>query len=127
MLVAYLNSSLVRFLLFLSASSWAVERETVMMEEVLNVPSPFDRGTDELRREILLTFDQIVEKNNAIFINDVAELKLRLDQLVYQLFDINKTEQIANKIQICLTVSFDLSSSFSSFSSVFGVFQTETM
>lgn len=94
LLVAYLNSSLVRFLLFLSASSWGVERPTIMLEEVLNLPSPFDRGTDELRHEILLTFDRIVENNDVIFSNEVAELRLRLDQLVYQLFDINKTEQI---------------------------------
>ena len=106
MLVAYLNSSLVRFLLFLSASSWAVERETVMMEEVLNMPSPIDRGTDELRREILLTFDRIVENNDAIFSNEVAELKLRLDQLVYQLFDITESEQIL--IEDVIKYSLDL-------------------
>lgn len=94
LLVAYLNSSLVRFLLFLSASSWAVERETVMLEEVLNLPSPFDCGTEELRSEILSAFDRIVEDQNAIFSNEGAGLKRQLDQLVYQLYDINKTEQI---------------------------------
>lgn len=94
LLVAYLNSSLVRFLLFLSASSWGVERPTVMLEEVLNLPSPFDRGTDELRCKILLTFDRIVENNDAIFSNESADLKRQLDQLIYQLYDINESEQI---------------------------------
>lgn len=106
MLVAYLNSSLVRFLLFLSASSWGVERETVMMEEVLNLPSPFDCGTDELRREILLTFDRIVENNDDVFSNEVAELKHRLDQFVYKLFDINESEQTL--IEDVIKYSLDL-------------------
>lgn len=94
LLVAYLNSSLVRFLLFLTASSWAIERETVMLEEVLKLPSPFERGSNDLHRDILSVFDRIVENNNAICSNENAELKRRLDQLVYQLFDINETEQI---------------------------------
>lgn len=94
LLVAYLNSSLVRFLLFLSASSWAIERDTVMLEEVLRLPAPFGRGTDDLRNNILSVYDRIVGSIDDPFTNDVDELKDSSNRLFYQLFDITESEQI---------------------------------
>lgn len=93
LLVAYLNSSLVRFLLFLSTSSWVIEHDTVMLEEVLHLPTPFDRGSCELRQSILSVYDNIVTNLNTMFVDDYSSLRANLDQLIYQLFDISDNEQ----------------------------------
>lgn len=94
LLVAYLNSSLVRFLLFLSSSSWAIERDTIMMEELLRLPELFSQCTDELRQCILTIYDRIVESQDILFRNDNTDLKAELDRLIYQLFGISDSEQI---------------------------------
>lgn len=60
-LTAYLNSRLVEYFLFLTASSWGVEREQVFMNEVLNLPSPFDYLTKSAEKKIVEWFDRLYE------------------------------------------------------------------
>ncbi len=58
-LTAYLNSRLVEYFLFLTTSSWGVEREQVFMNEVLNLPSPFGYLTKSAEKKIVGWFDQL--------------------------------------------------------------------
>lgn len=58
-LVTYLNSKLAKYFLFLTTSSWGVEREQIYLNEVLALPSPFDNLSINSRKTILDCFDQI--------------------------------------------------------------------
>ena len=58
-LVSYLNSRLAKYFLFLTTSSWGVEREQIYLNEVLNLPSPYDGISVEAKRNIVECFDQI--------------------------------------------------------------------
>jgi len=58
-LVSYLNSRLAKYLLFLTTSSWGVEREQIYLNELLRLPSPFEGLTAKSRKKIVECFDQI--------------------------------------------------------------------
>ncbi|RAJ31723.1 HsdM family class I SAM-dependent methyltransferase [Pedobacter cryoconitis] len=59
-LVSYLNSDLAKFILFLTASSWGIERERVLLNELMELPSPFPISNVESRNKIVDAFDKIV-------------------------------------------------------------------
>ncbi len=73
-LVAYLNSDIVKFFLFLTASSWGVERERVLLNELLSVPSPFVSGYEKELDGIVASFDKIVKIKQTI-VYDESQLK----------------------------------------------------
>lgn len=58
-LVSYLNSRLAKYFLFLTTSSWGVEREQIFLNEMLSLPSPFEGLTAKSRKTIVECFDQI--------------------------------------------------------------------
>lgn len=58
-LVSYLNSKLAKYFLFLTTSSWGVEREQIYLNELLNLPSPFEGLVAKSRKKIVECFDQI--------------------------------------------------------------------
>lgn len=60
-LTAYLNSRLAKYFLFLTTSSWGVEREQIFLNEVLGLPSPFDKLSQESKRIIVNAFDKIYQ------------------------------------------------------------------
>lgn len=93
-LVAYLNSSLAKFILFLTASSWAIERDTIMLEEVLEIPSPFIAGSERLRREVIETFDELVALKESCIMADTSFLEQKLDEYFYRIFEISPMERV---------------------------------
>ena len=58
-LTAYLNSCLAKYFMFLITSSWGVERESVNLDELLAIPSPFDGLSDMARARIVECFDKL--------------------------------------------------------------------
>lgn len=73
-LVAYLNSDIVKFILFLTASSWGIERERVLLNELLSVPSPFVSGYEKEIDGIVASFDNIVKIKQTI-VYDESQIK----------------------------------------------------
>ena len=73
-LVAYLNSDIVKFILFLTASSWGIERERVLLNELLSVPSPFVSGYEKEIDGIVASFDHIV-KIKQTMVHDESQIK----------------------------------------------------
>lgn len=58
-LTAYINSRLAKYFLFMTSSSWGVEREQVLMNEVLELPSPFNVLDDISKGRIVEWFDSL--------------------------------------------------------------------
>jgi hypothetical protein len=70
LLVAYLNSDIVKYFLFLYSSSWGIEREQIMLDELLDVPNilGFDLSEQDIRL-ISGYFDEIVREKNQVLNN----------------------------------------------------------
>ena len=65
-LVSYLNSDLAKYILFLTASSWGIERERVLLNELLELPSPFSGVGSNVVKNIATAFDKIVSLKKSI-------------------------------------------------------------
>ena len=65
-LTAYINSRLAKYFLFMTSSSWGVEREQVLMNEVLGLPSPFHVLDDISKECIVEWFDELYELTSKI-------------------------------------------------------------
>lgn len=83
-LVSYLNSDLVKYILFLTASSWGIERERVLLNELLELPSPFKSVDLETQKNIANAFDQIVALQKNTLINH-PEIK-KTEQYIFDEF-----------------------------------------
>lgn len=60
-LTAYLNSRLVKYILFLTTSSWGIEREQIFLNEVLDLPAPFEILSDDAKNRIVNGFDLLYQ------------------------------------------------------------------
>lgn len=69
-LVSYLNSDIAKYILFLTASSWGIERERVLLNELLELPSPFTSIDPSILKNIATAFDKILILKNDIFCDD---------------------------------------------------------
>lgn len=86
-LTAYLNSDIVKYYLFLTSSQWGIEREQILLKEILSLPSPFtNKYTEEIEIRISNKFDQLVDLKKEL-INDqiqVEEIENNiLDEFIY--------------------------------------------
>lgn len=75
-LTAYLNSRLAKYLLFLTTSSWGVEREQVFLSEILALPSPFEFLSNEARQTIVNCFDELYDLSSS-----AVKDEIRIDAL----------------------------------------------
>lgn len=68
-LVSTLNSKLTTYILFLTSSSWGIERERVLMNEVLESPALLTLLQQDTLTKIVALFDNILlsKKNNNLF------------------------------------------------------------
>lgn len=72
-LTAYLNSKLVEFFLFMTSSSWGVERERILFNEIENLPSPFSSANyGYYKAKIVDAFDHIVALRKSVFSKESA-------------------------------------------------------
>ncbi len=105
-LISFLNSDIVKFYLFLSASSWGIEREQVFLNELLELPSPFTSlCSDNIKNKISNYFDDIVSKKNQFLNNDNIK---EIEELIFDEFAkcLSLTER--DKIIINDTIVFNL-------------------
>lgn len=95
LLTAYLNSKLANTLLFLTSSSWGIERERLVLEdEVMQMPSPFEYVTTEEKEEIKDAFIKLHEKLQMYFGAEavITQEKANLDKLIYHIFGLTDLE-----------------------------------
>ena len=107
-LVSYLNSDIVNFQLKLTASFWGIEREIFLLNEVLDLASPFVPGYEQVLPAIVESFDKIVEEQKSLMPNE-EEIK-KQEQLIFDAFShllrITDNEKIL--IEDTLKYSIDL-------------------
>lgn len=105
-LVAYLNSTLAKFILFLTASSWGIERERVLLNELLELPSPFQTISPDTLKNVTIAFDKIVSFKESIICDEV-EIK-KQEQYIFN--ELIKHFSISNREAILIedSMSFGL-------------------
>jgi len=100
-LVAYINSPLARYYHFLTSTSWAVERGTIIHEEYKDMPFILPSEGDSRLKAILELFEQIVDIRTKSFdkalIMDptsiIREKEQHIADLIYEIFDLNEAER----------------------------------
>lgn len=106
-LVTYLNSRLASSLLFLTCSTWGIERERLLLEdETLMLPSPFGMMKERQKKELVSLFETIKEKQSVVLQEEIDTEVGRIDQLFYEVFglsdlDIEAVEDVyTNSLQL---------------------------
>lgn len=92
-LTAYLNSKVVNAFLFLTSSTWGIERERLLIdEEVMQTPSPFVTITGAQKRRIISLYDQICKKRSELMHTDTTNEERCIDELFYSILGLSDFE-----------------------------------
>ncbi len=94
-LVAYTNSSLATYLLFLTASTWGIERERVKLNEILSLPGLIFCMPDFMIDKLAEKVDKIIslKNNNPVFPSDTSSIEKEIDEIIYGAMDLSQREQ----------------------------------
>ena len=95
-LTAYLNSRLVKYVLFMTSSSWGVEREQLLLNEVLDLPSPFNILKDDAKERIVMWFDELYQLSSAIPHDQIqiSQLEESIEKEFESAFDLTERDVI---------------------------------
>jgi hypothetical protein len=94
-LVAYLNSSFATYFLFLTCSSWGIEREHVQLAESLALPAiPFTLSEESIKN-IVNKIDEIIslKKNNPVLAKDTSHIEKEIDEIIYDALGLSQKER----------------------------------
>ena len=92
-LMTYLNSRLANALLFLTASTWGIERERLLLEdEALKLPSPFDLITAAQKSKLVSLYKRILKKQTEVLQTDIVDEVRQIDKLFYAIFGLSSLE-----------------------------------
>ena len=92
-LTSYLNSKLANVFLFLTSSTWGIERERLVLDdEVMMLPSPFEHLTDEQKQVIAANYKAISGKLDAVMASSIQEEVKKLDRIFYTLFGLTELD-----------------------------------
>jgi hypothetical protein len=106
-LVAYFNSEIISYCLFLSGSSWGIEREQIFLKELLELPVVFfEQNTENII--ITQSYDNIVNQLNSTLPNQqiISQNEGIIKNELFKILNINEHEQIL--IEDTLRYSLDL-------------------
>lgn len=95
-LVSYLNSRLAKYFLFLTTSSWGVEREQIYLKEVLSLPSPFAGLATKSRKKIVECFDQIyaIAGDALPNHNEIQQLEVAIEEELEKAFNLSEKDVV---------------------------------
>ncbi len=95
-IIAYLNSSFASYLLFLTASTWGIERERVYPSEVLALPGiPFqmsEKSVSELANKVD-TIGELMSSGVTESDARISEIEGEIDQIIYDCLDLSAFER----------------------------------
>ena len=105
-MVAFINSNLATYYLFLSASSWGIEREQIFFNEYLELPSFFLDNQD--LNAVISLFDKLLAELKKDFPDKhlIEQIENAINAELYDEIGLTKKEQIL--IQDALNFSLDL-------------------
>ena len=95
-LTGYLNSSFASYIMFLTASTWGVERERVYPTEVLNLPGIPFQMPDEVVAKLAQKVDEIralLSQGRAEEDEIIRNLEIEIDELIFDALDLSKSER----------------------------------
>ena len=111
--VMYINSKLARYYHFLTSTSWAVERGTIAHEEYKHMPFVLPDKDDPRLQEALTLFEEIVqlyqkrdEPLGGRYDEDIEKAKERIDELVFDIYDVVPMEQQLIKDMVNYEIKF---------------------
>jgi hypothetical protein len=112
-IVVYINSTLARYYHFLTSTSWAVERGTILHGEYKRMPFIVPDKDDPRLQKALTLFEEIVllyQKRNELlgggYEEDIKEAKDRIDELVFDIYDIVPMEKQLVKDMVNYEIEF---------------------
>jgi hypothetical protein len=112
-IVMYVNSTLARYYHFLTSNSWAVERGTITHGEYKHMPLIIPGKDDPRLQEALTLFEEIVllyqkhdEPLGGRHNEDIEKAKDRIDELVFDIYDVTPIEQQLIKDMIDYEIEF---------------------
>ncbi len=104
-LSAYLNSQLATYLMFLSQSSWGIERERVKPNEILDLPNLCFTLAEGVKQEIIECIDKIIAiKKQNLPIYNIDAIEKKIDFLFYKALNLTDNEIISIEDLINLTL-----------------------
>ncbi|VAW34173.1 hypothetical protein MNBD_CHLOROFLEXI01-1276 [hydrothermal vent metagenome] len=107
-IVAYLNSSFASYFLFLTASTWGVERERVNFNEILELPGiPFtisEENIESLATKVDEIGDMLAQKPDQS-LNELKQKELEIDDIIFNYLNLSSNER--SLIQDVLGYSLD--------------------
>lgn len=108
-LVCILNSKVMKYLLFLTSSSWGIEREQIFMDEILESPALMPLLSNETLLLIESKFDEIKSlKSDFHLVNGkISEIEQEIDSILVSDIFVNSEEAVLT-ISDNLTYSLDL-------------------
>jgi len=107
-LTAFLNSSLASYFLFLTASTWGIERERVLPTEMLSLPGiPFNMHSDTIENlaQKVDELGRLIWGGGSVNETSMSNIESEIDQLIFDELDLSQTER--NLIKDVLEYSLD--------------------
>ncbi len=112
-IVVYINSTLARYYHFLTSTSWAVERGTILHGEYKRMPLIIPDKDDPRLKEALTLFEEIAllyqkrdEPLGGSYDADIEKAKKRIDELVFDIYDVVPMEQQLVKDMVDYEIKF---------------------
>jgi hypothetical protein len=108
-----MNSKLARYYHFLTSTSWAVERGTILHGEYKHMPLVLPEKDDPRFQEALALFEEIVllyqkrdEPLGGKYDKDIKKIKERIDEIIFNIYDVEPIEQQLVKDMVDYEIKF---------------------
>jgi N-6 DNA Methylase len=99
---AIVNSSVISYFLFLTASSWGIERDEVTLQDLSRIPVPTPNAENvNLVSRIVAIEHQLRTSSSA----EYHRLKNQLNNAVFELYGLDQTEQVLVEDGVNLTIN----------------------
>ncbi len=102
-LVCYINSRFSSYFLFLTTSSWGIERERILFEEVLSIPSIIESLSDKHLSTIDSLFEEIKHETNK---DRIKLVQGKIDNVISDILKLSKKDLVL--IEDCLNYQLNL-------------------
>ncbi|MBA4239582.1 MAG: endonuclease [Sphingobacteriaceae bacterium] len=128
-LVSILNSRLTTYLLFLTSSSWGIEREQVFMDEILESPALLPLLQDDTLKKVVDLFENILsnkKSNNPFNKSTLQSIENRINSTIIDdiLMFSNNGKTTVND---CLEYSLDLFENQEKSKALYPILQEQTI
>ncbi|MBK8923448.1 MAG: N-6 DNA methylase [Saprospirales bacterium] len=96
-LVAFLNSKIAFYLLFLTTADWGIERDRVKPNEILELPDLCFSLSIEIKEKIISHVDDIIanQKNEFFYVeSQIAALEREIEATFWEALNLSETDKI---------------------------------